>query len=639
MKKALGFLLALSLVFCLISSHTLADDSGKINSLAYATYFDYLQQRIDEDGLVAPSSVKVSDGFAFPQKTGVYYARIIDLDQDGIDELYCIESKYKRAKISEESSITYDDWDLFWYLYAFQNGTLTLIKSDEFTVLSDFGFTKGKDGKCYYAVKSDSYSGVYYGLDNGILSINSLSVVWSYDVSISGVVNGESVWVHSDDMHSSLFSYNGEFVDYNTFMEKHHFFENEIEYYSFYNRVPDEGTQETLKVLSNGAPRDYIFGYKTPSEWAKASIDKGIAIDVIPAELLRKYNQPITRADFCKLAAQYYEVTTNTKISERAVFSDTSELSVQKMGGMGIINGIGDGLFNPNGVLTREAAATILVRMANALGIEMPYKEPTFSDNNEIAPWAYDAVGIVQSMGLMNGTGDNHFSPKGQYTREQGITTILRLIDLQPALTSLSLQESELVLLIGADRKLSPIITFEKTTANKTLLWTTSDEKVVTVDKHSGSIHCVEGGIATITVTSSNGLTANCTVSVIHPTTRIYADLPVTIECPAQNSMGRPSGASAGTVTITTIKPSQFVEGMYTIIGEISSHGAETHGSRISYDLIDKSGNILTTEEDSISFSSRMAIGTEISFSVIIPSDIYLDKNEFCIMRFHNVIS
>ena len=93
------------------------------------------------------------------------------------------------------------------------------------------------------------------------------------------------------------------------------------------------------------------------------------------------------------------------------------------------ISGVGNNQFNPNGELTREQAATILVRLADALGQPLPEGTASFADNSSIASWAIEAVGRAKAGGIMDGTGNNQFSPQGAYTREQSIMTAYRLFE------------------------------------------------------------------------------------------------------------------------------------------------------------------------------------------------------------------
>ena len=98
------------------------------------------------------------------------------------------------------------------------------------------------------------------------------------------------------------------------------------------------------------------------------------------------------------------------------------------MAALGVVNGVGGGRFDPDARLTREQAATMLARLAAAMGKPMEKQTAAFADADSVSPWAAEAVGQMQAGGVMNGTGDNQFSPKGEYTREQSIITMLRLV-------------------------------------------------------------------------------------------------------------------------------------------------------------------------------------------------------------------
>ena len=167
-----------------------------------------------------------------------------------------------------------------------------------------------------------------------------------------------------------------------------------------------------------------------PSGWAAEQVNAAIAAGLVPESLQSGYTAPITRAEFCALAVELCETVTGEEITQRATFSDTSDVNVQKMAGIGVINGVGGGKFDPDGQLTREQAAAILSRLAEAMGRPLPGAAASFADNASIASWAMDAVGRVQAGGLMDGVGNGLFSPQGSYTREQSILTILRLYEL-----------------------------------------------------------------------------------------------------------------------------------------------------------------------------------------------------------------
>ena len=158
-------------------------------------------------------------------------------------------------------------------------------------------------------------------------------------------------------------------------------------------------------------------------------MNAAIAAGLVPEALQTGYTDTAPRAQFCALAVELYETVTGSEIAERAEFTDTTDVNVQKMAGIGVINGVGNGQFNPSGQLTREQAATILVRLADAMGHPLPEGTASFADNDAIASWAVDAVGRAQAGGLMGGIGNNQFSPQGAYTVEQSILTAFRLYE------------------------------------------------------------------------------------------------------------------------------------------------------------------------------------------------------------------
>ena len=69
-------------------------------------------------------------------------------------------------------------------------------------------------------------------------------------------------------------------------------------------------------------------------------------------------------------------------------------------------------------------------RGASVLGIDLDKAAPTFDDNGSIAPWASEAVGEMQAAGIMSGVGNNQFGPQGTYSWEQSIATLMRIYDM-----------------------------------------------------------------------------------------------------------------------------------------------------------------------------------------------------------------
>ena len=167
----------------------------------------------------------------------------------------------------------------------------------------------------------------------------------------------------------------------------------------------------------------------TPSIWAFRYVNRAVELGLVPRLLNRAFSYSTTRAEFTHFAVALYETITRSEISGRIPFIDTIDTNVQKAAYIGVVQGVGDGRFDPWGGLTREQAATMLARLAYAIGSPLPEYAATFSDNDAISSWAIDAVGQVQAAGIMSGVGNNMFDPQGTYTREQSIVTMLRLFD------------------------------------------------------------------------------------------------------------------------------------------------------------------------------------------------------------------
>ena len=168
-----------------------------------------------------------------------------------------------------------------------------------------------------------------------------------------------------------------------------------------------------------------------PSDWAQEYIDSAIENGLLPQNLRSGYAQAITRAEYCSLAVTLYE-TVMEEITERVSFLDTDDVNVEKAAAIGVVRGVNAEmtLFDPDALLTREQAATMLSRLAEAMGIDLPNHEATFIDMATVSDYAVIPVGQMQASGIMTGYSYDIFAPQGPYTREQSVTTIVRMFNI-----------------------------------------------------------------------------------------------------------------------------------------------------------------------------------------------------------------
>lgn len=91
---------------------------------------------------------------------------------------------------------------------------------------------------------------------------------------------------------------------------------------------------------------------------------------------------------------------------------------------LGLVDGYGGGRYGPNDPMTRGQFATILWRYA---GSPEPKGAASFTDLEPKATWYHQAVAWAEENGIMNGVGNGKFDPTGHVTREQLVTTLFRM--------------------------------------------------------------------------------------------------------------------------------------------------------------------------------------------------------------------
>lgn len=169
--------------------------------------------------------------------------------------------------------------------------------------------------------------------------------------------------------------------------------------------------------------------WQKPSAWAEKEITRAIDERLVPAILQNNYRDDITRGEFCSIAVNLYESMTKKEISGRVKFDDNVLLSVEKLAYEGIVHGLGNNKFNPNGKIKREEAAVILSKLSEKLGMNLASGDISFADSQSISTWAIDDVKKVYTAKIMQGVSERRFSPKSHYTKEQAIATLIRLKD------------------------------------------------------------------------------------------------------------------------------------------------------------------------------------------------------------------
>lgn len=200
----------------------------------------------------------------------------------------------------------------------------------------------------------------------------------------------------------------------------------------------DNPRKELIKITDNIALPDTV--YHIPSLWAKDSVNQAIESGIVPEKLQSFYEKGLTRGEFVALISSLIYKLAGKDLNALVLqaenpvdinFTDTNDENIVNIAKLGIINGVGDNKFEPDGLITREQAAKILMETSELLGLPShERKGKNFADDSQISEWAREGVYFCYENGIMSGTNDNNFSPKKTYSREMGIVTTKKVYEL-----------------------------------------------------------------------------------------------------------------------------------------------------------------------------------------------------------------
>lgn len=172
-------------------------------------------------------------------------------------------------------------------------------------------------------------------------------------------------------------------------------------------------------------------------EYESAAVDAGLFSLGIMYDHDCDLTGKITRAQFAQVTALLYQAMSGEELDvpEEMPFEDVDEDyayydDIAVAYELGIVGGYPDGTFQPDTLVSREQAATMLSRAYTKLGGEIPEVEATaFSDDEKISSYAKDAVAFMTEKGIIGGMGGNTFAPKGDATVEQALKIAVEMLN------------------------------------------------------------------------------------------------------------------------------------------------------------------------------------------------------------------
>ena len=151
----------------------------------------------------------------------------------------------------------------------------------------------------------------------------------------------------------------------------------------------------------------------------------------------------MTRAEVCALLAQALNVTAGGSFFTDIPAGKWYTGSVNAMAALGLVNGVGDGRFDPSGTMTQEQFFTVMGRLAAFLNCNVDaycdnLDADALAEDTELVPFAAWSRSCVKTLSscLIDSDGesvsmlfDGSLSPKAPILRGQAAATMYNLLN------------------------------------------------------------------------------------------------------------------------------------------------------------------------------------------------------------------
>lgn len=176
---------------------------------------------------------------------------------------------------------------------------------------------------------------------------------------------------------------------------------------------------------TNDTPKE-LFGDISNYGWAKDAIEGLYYAGIVNGMEENVFNPAgeVTREQFCKMVVQLFGVLNYDETSAR--FNDVKDGAwyapyIYSAVSAGYIQGQSDDFFGVGQPIMRQDMVTILYRALNKSNSAAALD---FTDVDNIAEYAKDAVAQLVGMGVINGYEDGSFKPRGTATRAEAAKVI-----------------------------------------------------------------------------------------------------------------------------------------------------------------------------------------------------------------------
>ena len=168
------------------------------------------------------------------------------------------------------------------------------------------------------------------------------------------------------------------------------------------------------------------------TDWASASVNALYEAGIVNGVSEGKFdpNGNVTREQFAKMIVSMLGETENISGDS---FSDVNANEwyapyVAMAKESGIVNGVSETEFGVGQNITREQMATMIYRAGLLIGYKSDGTAKTFSDSDKISDYAKDAVDALTAGGVINGMADGSFAPSATATRAEAACMIYNMM-------------------------------------------------------------------------------------------------------------------------------------------------------------------------------------------------------------------
>lgn len=173
------------------------------------------------------------------------------------------------------------------------------------------------------------------------------------------------------------------------------------------------------------------------STWAVTDYESAARAGLLSYNVAQKpLSGNITREEFCVLAMNLYKTLSDKEVYTPDIlpFEDSENEAVAQAYALGIINGRSETEFEPEGLVTREEMAKVLVNTLRAAEINLVTLRSeaedllvVFDDADAVSDWAFSEIATVLKYSLMSGISDTMIAPRDGASREQALAMVNRV--------------------------------------------------------------------------------------------------------------------------------------------------------------------------------------------------------------------